>query len=126
MTQQEIFDKILTHLDQQGHPALDDHKFTCVYQSLNGDKCAIGCLLEDYRPEMDEESWGIVSLMSQGYLLVPDVGTNIDLLRAMQRLHDNAQCQSAWSCIPNRARSIARQFRLDTNVLDSLSLKWKE
>lgn len=45
MTNQEIFDKVLNHLRQQGKQckgAVD-----CLYRGPDGMKCAVGCLIDD-------------------------------------------------------------------------------
>ena len=45
MTEQEIFDKVVLHLYQQGEPSIT-HGGRCRYR-LSGKMCAIGCLIPD-------------------------------------------------------------------------------
>lgn len=45
LSNQEIFDRVSSHLLTQGKPALRDGE--CVYRTPEGLRCAIGCLIPD-------------------------------------------------------------------------------
>ena len=46
MTEQEIFDTVLTHLREQGEAATTDDG-SCRYRGADGTACAVGCLIPD-------------------------------------------------------------------------------
>ena len=46
MTEQEIFDTVLTHLREQGEAATSAGG-SCRYRGANGTACAVGCLIPD-------------------------------------------------------------------------------
>lgn len=124
MTEQEIFEKVLRHLDQQGHRAVEaslDGSGRCVYLSPNGDKCAIGCLITNYHPKMDSDRWLIGTLLSLG--LIPTVNENNAFLFKLQVIHDGAVTEEEWKGIPDIARSIGNIFHLDTKFLDELKFE---
>lgn len=54
MNNQEIFDKVLTHIRTQKKPA-SDSQGDCYYRAADGSMCAAGCLIKDehYNPEME-------------------------------------------------------------------------
>ena len=56
MTQQQIFDKVATHLLTQGAKSMMGD--TCRYRGSNGAKCAVGCLIKDdhYDPILELRS----------------------------------------------------------------------
>lgn len=116
MTQQEMFDTILTHLDQQGHRAMGEQG--CVYQASNGDKCAVGCLITGYDPNMDRDTWAVDELIVRGHLPTKDRDDGIFLCK-MQDLHD----EEYWVEIPLAAQEIAKVFNLNTEVLDKLTFE---
>ena len=50
---QQLFDRVVTHLLQQGQPCMKDH--VCVYRNSDGLSCAIGSLIDDkhYSPSLE-------------------------------------------------------------------------
>lgn len=56
MTNQEFFDKTLTHLRKQGRAAVDG-KGGCFYRAGDGATCAIGCHIPDemYRSNFEDK-----------------------------------------------------------------------
>jgi hypothetical protein len=54
MNDREAFDKVKKHLLTQGHRAMMAEPKRCVYLAANGDKCAIGILIEDYSPDLEK------------------------------------------------------------------------
>lgn len=89
MTDQEIFDTVVSHLLQQGKPASDGDY--CVYRTTDGLKCAIGVLIPDdeYIPTMegcplsdDIPDSEINKWVASNY------PNQFELLVALQTLHD--------------------------------------
>lgn len=62
MNAQEIFDKVATHLIQQGEPAMNSNG-DCVYRNDQGLKCAVGCLIPEDKYEDRFENLGIGSVL---------------------------------------------------------------
>jgi hypothetical protein len=54
---QEIFDKVYTHLEQQGEASALETG-ACLYRSEDGKMCAVGCLIidEDYNSDFEGNS----------------------------------------------------------------------
>lgn len=104
MTEQEIFDKVLNHLRQQGCQARDSTR--CLYRGANGTKCAAGVLIddEDYDASFEgQQIWSVlrsdtVILNSLGQLNEPAMAKRqnvrrklakaLDLIAEMQQIHD--------------------------------------
>lgn len=98
-TYQETFDKMVSHLRKQGcksmatirdvlSPEITNH--ICAYRGQNNTQCAIGCLIPDADYALESnwiESNSINSTKVQKLML--SLGYDcIDLLRAMQNVHD--------------------------------------
>ena len=92
--EQEIFNKVYTHLMTQRKPALiNTTGSTCAYRNENGEKCAVGCLIEDneYEPEFEGKNIG-------GILERPNVSESLknrlypvmQILSRLQGVHDSA------------------------------------
>lgn len=54
MTDQELFDKVATHLLTQNAKSQESDG-TCAYRGENGTKCSIGCLIPDDKYDEDFE-----------------------------------------------------------------------
>jgi hypothetical protein len=73
MNNQEIFDKVVTHLITQGVPSRiqmqDSDTAVCMYRGDAGTKCAIGCLIPDdlYDPVLESRSVRSFYGMSVGH-----------------------------------------------------------
>ncbi len=96
MTAQEIFDKVINHLLQQGGPALNydyNNDYKCRYRADNGFKCAVGCLIPDDQYDSLMEERGIMIHYPPNDPLNTWVAKHYephrDLLSALQSLHDN-------------------------------------
>jgi hypothetical protein len=89
MTDQEMFDTILTHLRQQGLKSVGSSTEgpTCRYRTKDGRKCAVGCMIPD-----DKYSREIEGHYPSEVNRVLDMGWTRDqerfLLVAQSRLHD--------------------------------------
>ena len=103
MTNQEIFDKVLAHLEKQNGPAFVDSDRTkgCAYKNAVGLKCAVGCLIPDelYVPEIEGAAMGYMLEFAEGTearralkKILDEIGIlpeQYDLLSALQAMHDN-------------------------------------
>ena len=96
-TAQEIFDTVSKHLLTQNkrsegvHVILGLENHICAYRSVDGLKCAIGCLIPDeqYIPEM--ESLRIGGIVRKNWLspeLEQEFIQNINLISDLQIVHD--------------------------------------
>lgn len=67
---------------------------SCQYLASNGTKCAVGCLLtkREYKPLMEGNSvFVLLNEASSAYApeLAAKIGDNLQLVSAMQTIHDN-------------------------------------
>ena len=99
LSQQEIFDKGLAHIRQQGEPSLEGQ--SCRYLAVSGNSCVVGGLIlpELRSAEFDDSSNTSVrslirDLKFNEALRQSGIDTGrpgvIDLLDAMQLCHDGA------------------------------------
>lgn len=88
MNKQELFDKIVVHLRQQGKRSLDARGY-CVYRGDDNTKCAFGCLIDDleYRPEMENKCLG--ELCRSNLYGLKRYHVYVSFLGQMQYIHDN-------------------------------------
>jgi hypothetical protein len=92
LSHQEVFDKVLTHLRQQGRASVNGE--SCKYRA--GDlKCAAGCLIPDDAYEPRLEDFGSHSLVVWPILHAAGVPhTALGLVRDLQIAHDiTLRCQ---------------------------------
>ena len=127
MTEQEILDKVATHLLTQGkpaklHPELNSE--ACAYRSPDGLKCALGCLIPDdvYDPEMETQP--VHSLFSEGnsfYAIFERLGLleHKSILISLQGVHDRHIAKN-W---PDGLRKVAREYGLSSQAVDSFEAK---
>lgn len=102
MTDQQVFDTVLTHLRRQGMRSATLEG--CAYRGENGNKCAVGILIPDALYTESIENMGIGHITEMGGLeacLHREGGrgdlarilhtfnfTNLDLLGELQLAHD--------------------------------------
>lgn len=94
MTNQEIFDKVATHLLKQKRRALRSIKEfgfsdACAYKTSKGLKCAVGCLIpkDKYNPKF--EGWGVGDDKIINALNSWGISKNsAELLEDLQSIHD--------------------------------------
>jgi hypothetical protein len=129
MDKQAIFDKVTTHLLEQGRPAMNEHG--CAYRGEDGTKCAIGCLIPDdlYMPAFEEKSVNLIlrkfdvdKKLSAALGITPynpnDPYNQSDLkfLERLQLAHDAAQEESSPAAIKSiwssRFKIIAEDYGL--------------
>ena len=114
---QEFFDKVTRHLltqkvkAMQLNPLGDDQ---CLYLDSNGNKCAIGCCIPNGH-EAQEAKMSVSNLMDC-YEDIRELFSNvsINVLETLQSCHDSYE-PDKWF---NRLRQIARDYNLDTSVLE--------
>jgi hypothetical protein len=103
-TEQEVFDKVASHLLTQNKKALDEENY-CVYLAPDGCKCAAGCLIPDeqyvYTIEGSTWSW----LKDRGYV----ENKHYSLIRRLQICHDTQKPHEWPSCL----EKIAEEFNLE-------------
>ena len=112
MTNQEVFDKVATHLLTQNRKAICPIDGRCRYRTSEGLKCAAGIMISDdeYSPEM--ESWAVNHLITKYNL--EKIAPFKDLLYKLQGIHDAAEIED-WR---NELRKTALRYHLSTSVLD--------
>lgn len=107
MNMQDIFNKVVTHLAQQGvqstkhNDSSNDFIDFCAYRGNNGTSCAIGCLILDqfYFPDMEREAVSSCyvrkALVSSGVLESINPKEQpvliIEFLGGLQVIHDRDQ-----------------------------------
>ena len=96
MTDQEIFNKVLAHLREQGRPA-ELEPGSCAYRAADGATCAVGCLIPDHAYDPCIEGSTLVELAFRAGGGVPD-----EALTANSVLLDEVLARSgiAWRQYP--------------------------
>ena len=101
MDKKQIFKRVTKHLINQNEKS--ELNNTCFYWSDNGNKCAVGCLIDEevYTEDLEE------SLVSEPHVIeainksLNDTITDTDvgLLRDLQRLHDQEEIKDWQFCL---------------------------
>lgn len=117
---QETFDTVVTHLRRQGakaeiHGASPGEKI-CAYRAIDGKRCAVGCLIPDdrYRPSFEYTVVGGTEATHNDRAnavtrLIEELGHEIDLVIALQNVHDDAEV-AQWE---RRLDQVAQDFGLN-------------
>ena len=123
MTEQEIFDTVLTHLREQGEAATSAGG-SCRYRGANGTACAVGCLIPDelYDPVIEglcvsQIIRAAVYLQDQAQAPLPRITNHIgaehlQLLQELQDAHDVYLFDSGMAAWEEGMHRIARDFYL--------------
>jgi len=140
MDNQEVFDKIATHLFAQGKRSLillsrttyltgggveHSEMMGCAYRGEGGLKCAIGALIPDelYLPSFEGKRVGAV-LTNSAELNNMFAGVRRDLLDKMQEIHDN---NNNWLDDGLKLRQnlemVAKDYKLSPAILTDLKFK---
>lgn len=129
MNRQQIFDKVATHLFTQGHQAIKLSR-CCYRTNIEGEACAIGCLIPDevYVPSL--ESLNAVDLANSDTKingLPSDIFNrgNARFLRELQRVHDRRVSWKSTVSMQKALDLVAREENLDPSLLKTLSFKDK-
>jgi len=90
MTNQEAFDKVVTHLLTQNQRAYDEEEDTCRYR-WGPLSCAVGCLIPDDQYNRGMEGQSVHGLVRAEVCPAPAVlgGLDLSLLGDLQHIHDN-------------------------------------
>jgi hypothetical protein len=99
---QETFDTVVAHLRRQGSKAQardpTSGLITCLYRAPDGKRCAAGCLIPDnqYEPALELSAVGGISennkyCSNEVTLLIEELGHDIELVGALQSMHDNSE-----------------------------------
>lgn len=60
---QQLLNRSLAHVRQQGKPSIKDDRLTCLYRSPDGCGCAAAPFITNYSPEMENKTWMQVASM---------------------------------------------------------------
>lgn len=113
MTNQEAFDRMVTHLRKQGGKS-EAHDGMCVYRAPSGRRCAVGVLITD-EFYLDELEGQLVRDEQMRLVLNKAIpGVDLGLLDMMQEVHDKvAVCywEENW-------KKVAERYHLIMPVLE--------
>ena len=98
---QETFDTVVAHLRRQGSKAQSRDPtsgvISCLYRAPDGKRCAAGCLIPDdrYEPALELSAVGGTAEANhygsnEVTLLIEQLGHDIELVAALQSVHDNS------------------------------------
>lgn len=129
MTEQEIFDKVATHLLTQNEKAVNSTG-GCVYRTGKGLKCAVGCLISDDLYDPSLEGLGVIVFVRTAARpdrvadcrVARDIAKKIGLeeehgglLGDLQNIHDTRQPKTWRSFL----LSVAKDHKLNAEVCDA-------
>ena len=116
MNQQEIFNKVATHLIAQGKRSTG-FGGACAYRGYDGTMCAAGCLIPDdeYKPEFENKSWHIIGMRIPTFANAPlEVH---DLIAWLQMVHDTPHSWLTPENLKESLKSVASRCGLSVDVL---------
>lgn len=126
ITEQEIFEAVVTHLVNQGvmSHAMDGH---CAYRTSKGLKCAIGCLIPDSAYNENIEGLNTDQILdNQGVIFDSNFRTAMrrhrQLLLHLQTLHDDSAFMRDDSVL-QRAKMVGDNFGLDSEFMEHLDTR---
>ena len=104
--EQELFNRVKTHLLNQGERAESDVQnagiYECVYHSSSGLKCAVGCLIDDNAYDFSMEGEAVNDDLVYDALIKSGIdmgGKAVSILRALQHVHDSREPSEWPKCI---------------------------
>lgn len=95
MTDQQFYDRTLTHLVRQGRQS--GTPSNCLYRD-QGRSCAIGCHFPDSVYDVEMESKSVCTLSEKFLDVLPFLIENDMLMLALQKLHDDADSWDVDEC----------------------------
>lgn len=125
MTPQEIFDKVVSHLSNQGQRSVDD-KY-CRYHSEDGLMCAVGVLVDanTYFPEMDQGNKTIKSLIQEYEDKFPEwMSENLGLLSELQSVHDRQYLWENGQKMLDTLTDVAEAYGVSPAILNNLEFEF--
>lgn len=89
LSEQELFDKVATHLLSQGVRCTMDGTINgdCAYRNSAGMMCAAGCLVPDEDYDISMEGWNWAHFIEMG--VIPT--THGELIEELQEVHDSVK-----------------------------------
>lgn len=108
---QVTYDTVVEHLRKQGCKAYDKSApvLSCVYRTIDGRKCAAGCLIPDSLYQEEFEGMPVTIFTDNGIEeaslageCIASLGHDLKLVRKLQRIHDNDQednWESMWEAV---------------------------
>lgn len=89
-TNQSAFDAVYGWLSRSGAtPSITEDGIHCAYRGVDGNKCAIGCLIPDAEYDEAMERSSVYSVCSSDFApCLQSQDLSIDLLEALQMSHD--------------------------------------
>lgn len=123
MTNQEAFDKMVTHLASMTEPCKEDG--TCIYLNSEGQRCAVGALLTQEEAEFfsAEEDLSASGIFHHSRKTSID-HLNIEMLGDVQYVHDSSYNWKRGNGLNesglDKLRVIANIYKLDTAVLEKV------
>lgn len=132
LTNQEIFDKVATHLLTQGKKSIND-EWRCLYHGPNGLMCAAGCLMLGSEDTSSFEGTSIPNPSAEDTLThkesavldalerggVPRTCEALNLVSDLQDLHDNDNPREWLDAL----RYCAEACSLNATVVDKFAKK---
>ena len=119
MNQQEIFDKVATHLIAQGKQSLMFMGAeACAYRGADGTMCAAGCLIPDdeYDPDFEGVPWDD---LEQPVLSLANAPQEVhDLITSLQGVHDDEWSWTSPERLKEGLFDVADQYGLSADVLN--------
>ena len=110
MTKQEIFNKVAKHLLKQNKQARDEVRDNCCLKDVDGNKCALGCLIPAklYHPDMEYGSMVVDFFLAYSIPGIAKTTANLALLKDLQYVHDDIKV-SEWY---NQLQKVANEHKL--------------
>jgi len=121
MNQQEIFDKVITQMVEQGGPSIDLEKNKCVYHRNDGRMCPGGVFVP---PELIHESFESTpfNYMAPRIRVVKETlrsEWNINLVKDLQDAHDEASRYTAE--VARRAfTEVGKRYNLSLGLIGTI------
>lgn len=124
MNQQEIFDKVATHLIAQGEQSLGYWAAKagsgqgCAYRGVDGTMCAAGCLIPDdeYAPEFEGMPWDCIAQEVPSFANAPFEVHH--LISSLQGVHDYEKYWETPERLKEALFDVANRYGLSVDVLN--------
>ena len=126
MNQQEIFDKVATHLIAQGKQSLGYWRQTewsqpalgCAYRGDGGTMCAAGCLIPDdeYDPVFEGMPWNCIAQEVPSFANASVEVHN--LIGSLQTVHDDEKYWETPETLKEALETVANRYSLSAAVLN--------
>ena len=98
LNNQETFNTVVNHLRKQNGRSMastEEGDIQCAYRGVNGDKCAIGCLIKDEYYHEKIEGLDIGTFLVRDAVAKSGCLAELGILSDLQSMHDNCE-PSIW------------------------------